>query len=264
MTVMPATAVRRPLLARGARVLLHPRTRLGYLVLLLAGAASTVAVLQPQHLLTDGWPAQLTGGWAVASFGLAYGLCTAALVPRPLLNRASGALFGAQAGLAAALVGSVLGAAISFGLGRVLGQAALRGAVQRARWLAAADRQLSRRGFRSMLVARLVPGVPFAAVNYCAAVSRMRWLPFVLATAVGCAPNTAAYVIAGSSAADPLSPGFFAALAFIVASSAGGVWVAWRRRRRGAAASAPAADEAAAGAPEAGADPESGPVRAGT
>ena len=72
--------------------------------------------------------------------------------------------------------GTVLGAGLAFGLGRILGQDALR-PLLRARWLKAADGQLSRHGFRSMLAARLFPGVPFWAANYCAAVSRMGWLP---------------------------------------------------------------------------------------
>ncbi len=162
-------------------------------------------------------------------FTVAYGLCTAAFVPRPVLNIAAGALFGAPLGTAASLTGTVLGSAVAFGLGRLLGQDALRPLV-RGRWLKAVDRQLSRHGFRSMLAVRLFPGLPFAAMNYCAAVSRMGWLPFLLATAVGSAPNTAAYVIAGSHATSPTSPVFLAAMAFIAVTGIAAVAVAWRRR----------------------------------
>lgn len=129
----------------------------------------------------------------------------------------------------------MLGAGISFLLGRVLGQDALR-TLLRGRWLKAADGQLSRHGFRSMLALRLFPGVPFAAANYCAATSRMRYAPFLLATGIGSIPNTAAYVIAGSQAASPTSPAFLAATGFIVLSAVGGALVAWRKRHRLAAA----------------------------
>ncbi|MGG8405528.1 TVP38/TMEM64 family protein, partial [Streptomyces sp. 12297] len=141
--------------------------------------------------------------------------------------------------LAAAVAGTVLGAAIAFGLGRGLGQEALRPLV-RGRWLEAADGQLSRHGFRSMLAVRIFPGVPFAAANYCAAVSRMRWLPFLLATALGTVPNTAAYVIAGSSASSPTSPAFLASFAFIAVSGLVAGVVAWRKRHRLTARPAPA------------------------
>ncbi|MDH6520599.1 putative membrane protein YdjX (TVP38/TMEM64 family) [Streptomyces sp. SAI-208] len=219
------------LTARCTRVLLSPWSRLSLLVALLAGAASTVLLFEPQRLLSDGWPPQLGGIAAAVVFGVAYGLCTVAFVPRPLLNLAAGALFGSQLGLASALAGTVLGAGIAFGLGRVLGQDALR-PLLRGRWLKAADGQLSRHGFRSMLAARLFPGVPFAAANYCAAVSRMGYVPFLTATALGSVPNTAAYVVAGARASAPTSPAFLIAMAAIALPGLAGAIVAWRKRHQ--------------------------------
>lgn len=215
--------------ARCTRALLSPYARLSLLLALLAGAGAGVLVLEPQRLLTHGWPPQVGGAAAALVFGTAYGLCTVAFVPRPLLNLAAGALFGSQLGLATALAGTVLGAGVAFGLGRILGQDALR-PLLRGRWLKAADGQLSRHGFRSMLAARLFPGVPFWAANYCAAVSRMGWWPFVLATAVGSIPNTAAYAVAGARASAPASPAFLIAMACIAVPALLGTVVAWRGR----------------------------------
>ncbi|MEU1303797.1 TVP38/TMEM64 family protein [Streptomyces shenzhenensis] len=215
--------------ARCTRALLSPWSRLSLLVTLLAAAAASVLLFEPQRLLTHGWPPQLGGVTAATVFAVAYALCTVAFVPRPLLNLAAGALFGSELGLGTALVGSVLGAAIAFGLGRMLGQDALR-PLLRGRWLRAADGQLSRHGFRSMMAARLFPGVPFWAANYCAAVSRMGWLPFLLATALGSVPNTAAYVVAGARASAPTSPAFLIAMACIAVPALAGAVVAWRKR----------------------------------
>ncbi|GAA3501474.1 TVP38/TMEM64 family protein [Streptomyces prasinosporus] len=217
--------------ARCAGVLLSPWSRLSLLVVLLVSAASAVLLLEPQRLLTDGWPPQLGGAAAAAVYAVAYGVCTVAFVPRPLLNLAAGALFGSQLGLGAALGGTVLGAGLAFCLGRALGQDALR-PLLRGRWLKAADHQLSRHGFRSMLAARLFPGIPFAASNYCAAVSRMGLPPFLLATALGSVPNTAAYVVAGARASTPTSPAFLIALACIAVPGLVGAAVAWRKRHR--------------------------------
>ncbi|MBK3639710.1 MULTISPECIES: TVP38/TMEM64 family protein [Streptomyces] len=215
--------------ARSARVLLSPWSRLSLLVLLLAAAATCVLLFEPQRLLAHGWPPQLDGATAAVVFAGAYGLCTVAFVPRPLLNLAGGALFGSQLGIGTTLVGTVLGAGIAFGLGRVLGQDALR-PLLRGRLLKAADGQLSRHGFRSMMAARLFPGVPFWAANYCAAVSRMGWVPFLVATALGSIPNTAAYVVAGARASAPTSPAFLIAMACIAAPALVGAVVAWRKR----------------------------------
>jgi uncharacterized membrane protein YdjX (TVP38/TMEM64 family) len=219
------------LAGRFSRVLLSPWARFALLVALLAGAASAVLLFEPQRLLADGWPPQLGGAAAALVFALAYGLCTVAFVPRPLLNLAAGALFGTQLGLGAAVGGTVLGAGVAVGLGRVLGQDALR-PLLRGKLLTAADGQLSRHGFRSMLAVRLFPGVPFSAANYCAAISRMGWLPFLLATALGCVPNTAAYVVAGARASTPTSPAFLIAMACIAVPALVGAVVAWRKRHQ--------------------------------
>ncbi|WP_327412718.1 TVP38/TMEM64 family protein [Streptomyces sp. NBC_01233] len=212
-------------------LLLAPWTRLSLLVVLLVAAGVCVLLFEPQRLLSEGWPPGLPVGTAVLLFAAAYGVCAAAFVPRPLLNLAAGAVFGTQFGLVAAVGGTVLGAGIAFGLGRIMGQEALRPYL-RGRWLEAADGQLSRHGFRSMLAVRLFPGVPFVVANYCAAVSRCGWIPFLLATALGVVPNTTAYVIAGASASSPGSPAFLVSFAFIVVSVVAAGAVAWRKRHR--------------------------------
>jgi uncharacterized membrane protein YdjX (TVP38/TMEM64 family) len=230
LTVAVPVAVPPPgLAARCTRVLLSPWSRLSLLVVLLAAAASAVLLFEPQRLLADGWPPQLGGAAAALVFAAAYGLCSVAFVPRPLLNLGAGALFGSQLGTGAALAGTVLGAGIAFGLGRVLGQDALR-PLLRGRLLKAADGQLSRHGFRSMMAVRLFPGVPFWAANYCASVSRMGWLPFLLATALGSIPNTAAYAVAGARASSPTSPAFLIAMACIAVPALVAAVVGWRKR----------------------------------
>lgn len=220
------------LAVRCSRVLLSPWARLALLVALLAGAAAAVLAWQPQHLLTHGLT-QAPGATAVVLFAVAYGLCTVAFVPRPLLNAAAGALYGIHAGLPAAIAGTVLGAGLAFLLGRLLGRDALRPFL-RGRLVLSLDRQLSRHGFRSTLALRLFPGVPFAAANYAAAISRIRLLPFLTATAAGSAANTAAYVVAGSRASSPTSPVFLLALGFLGVTGVAAAMVA-RRTRTGRA-----------------------------
>ncbi|MER7937631.1 TVP38/TMEM64 family protein [Streptomyces sp. NPDC093272] len=215
--------------ARCTRVLLSPWSRLSLLVALLAAAGASVLLFEPQKLLTQGWPPQVEGTTAVVVFAVAYGLVTVAFVPRPFLNLAAGALFGSALGMGAAMAGTLLGAWISFALGRLLGQDALR-PLLRGRLLNAADNQFSEHGFRSMLAVRLFPGVPFWAANYAASVSRMRYTPFLLATGLGSIPNVAAYVVAGARASTPTSPVFLISVAAIVVPAVAGAVVAWRKR----------------------------------
>ncbi|MEU9454231.1 TVP38/TMEM64 family protein [Streptomyces sp. NPDC048277] len=215
--------------ARCTRALLSPWSRLSLLVALLAAAGASVLLFEPQKLLTHGWPPQAQGATALVVFTVVYGLVTVAFVPRPFLNLAAGALFGSALGMGAAMAGTVLGAWISFALGRMLGQDALR-PLLRGRLLKAADNQFSKHGFRSMLAVRLFPGVPFWAANYAAAVSRMRYTPFLTATALGSIPNVAAYVVAGARASTPTSPVFLISVAAIVIPAVAGAVVAWQKR----------------------------------
>jgi uncharacterized membrane protein YdjX (TVP38/TMEM64 family) len=222
---------------RGA--LIHPWTRLGLLVLLLVAAAVAALVWSPQSLLSSrGFAGQFPAGWGLLVFTACYALCTVAFVPKPLLNVAAGLLFPVPEALAAAVLGTTLGAGLAFGLGRSLGREALR-PLLRGKLLEAMDRQLTVRGFRCVLLMRLIPGVPFAAANYSSAVSGTRLWPFLLATALGVVPNTAAYVVAGGSVGDPSSPAFLVSTGVIVGTgllSAAGVWRARVRARSQAVA----------------------------
>jgi uncharacterized membrane protein YdjX (TVP38/TMEM64 family) len=219
------------LAARCSRLLLSPWARFALLVVVLAAGIAVALAFEPQQLLTRGWSERTTGTTAVVLFALAYGLATVAFVPRPLLNAAAGALYGIHAGLPAAIGGTVLGAGLAFLLGRFLGRDAVR-PLLRGRFVLSLDRQLSRHGFRSTLALRLFPAVPFAAANYAAAISRIRLAPFLTATAVGSAANTAAYVVAGSRAASPTSPIFLLSLGFLGVTAVAATAYARRRSRR--------------------------------
>ncbi len=216
---------------RCLRAVLSPWARFGVLVAVLGTGIGLAVAFEPQRLLTHGWPPQTSGVAAVVVFAVAYGVATVAFVPRPLLNAAAGALYGIASGLSAAIGGTVLGAGLAFLLGRALGRDAVR-PLLRGRVVLSVDRQLSRHGFRSTLALRLFPGVPFAAANYAAAVSQVRLLPFLVATAVGSTANTAAYVVAGSRAASPTSPAFLLALGFLGVTAVVAAAVARTRTRR--------------------------------
>lgn len=179
--------------------------------------ALAAMVLQPRQLLAlDAW--QDATAWDAVGYTLVYGIASAAFVPRPLLGLAAGAVFGLPAGAAIALGGTLLGCLLCFLLGRALGHAALRPVIERHRVLRAADRQLAERGFTAVLLLRLLPGIPFAASNYLAALSRVRWSVFLAASAVGSMPLILLYAWAGDRATEPLSAGQLACAGVLVAA----------------------------------------------
>lgn len=93
------------------------------------------------------------------------------------------------------------------------------------------DARVGAGGFRTVLLLRLLPVVPFNALNYVAGVSSVPTGPYVGATVVGIVPGTVAITVAGSAASDPSSPAFIVSVVTLVVLSAG-AWLSGRRRRR--------------------------------
>lgn len=211
------------------RLLRSPWPRLVFLVLLL-GTAGVLAFTRGGDVLTDvrGF-AEGRGALGAVVFVLCYAVGTVALFPVSLLSAAAGVLYGPVVGVAVVWTGAVLGATGSFTLGRVLS----RGAVEQI----AGDRVdrldafLVRRGTAAMIFVRLVPLFPFGLVNYGSAATAIRPRQYVLGTAVGILPGTAAYVSVGGTATDPTSAPFLLSVGALVVLAGGGAVVAWRLSR---------------------------------
>lgn len=104
------------------------------------------------------------------------------------------------------------------------------------------EEHLARRGFLAVLIARLIPVVPFAVVNYLAGVTAIRVRVFVVATALGMLPATTAYVALGAYGSRPGSWPFVVAVAALVALTVIGGTARWQRRRAPAPASGPVSE----------------------
>ena len=157
---------------------------------------------------------------------------TTLMFPGPLLAGASGLLFGVALGFPVSLASAVLGACLAFLISRHLaGDAIEHLAGPRLQSL---EELVSRRGFVSVLYARIAPGVPYTLVNYVAGLTRIPLAVFAAATALGAAPRAFAYTALGGSLGDLRSPEAVVAVAVI-----GSMWVIGlallvreRRRRR--------------------------------
>lgn len=207
-----------------------PSIRLGLLLVVLAAAAGSLFLWSPQRVLSEGFTSDEFPVWAGLGFVLVFAVGTLAFFPKPVLNVAAGVLFGAPEGAILAVAGTTLGAVLAFALGRGLGREALRPFLK-GRMLAALDRRLTRQGFRTVFLLRVVPGVPFPAVNFAAAFSGVPLRSFAGATALGVLPGTAAYVVAGASASSPTSPAFLISVGVMVALTALTLVSMWRSRR---------------------------------
>lgn len=176
---------------------------------------------------------------AVASTGIAgpvifvllYILLTVFLFPGAILTAAGGALFGIALGTVLAVAGATLGATAAFLVGRRLGRTQVEQIAGKR--VGAIDRWIERNGLVAVLYTRLIPLVPFNALNYAAGVSAVRLRDYVVGTAVGVVPGAFAYAALGGSFDDPTSPEFVAAAALVLVLAVGGPLVDRMLKRRG-------------------------------
>ena len=155
---------------------------------------------------------------------------TPLMFPGPLLAGASGLLFGTALGFPVTLAGAVLGACLAFSISRyVAGDAIVQLAGPR---LLALEELVSRRGFVSVLYARIVPGVPYTLVNYAAGLTRIPLAVFAGATALGTAPRAFAYTALGGSLGNLRSPEAAIAVAVLIVMGSLGLALLHRERRR--------------------------------
>jgi uncharacterized membrane protein YdjX (TVP38/TMEM64 family) len=182
------------------------------------------------------------GVWAPLAFVVVSASLTVAFFPGPLLAGASGLLFGTAAGFPLSLSAAVLGASAAFLIARGAGRAPAERLAGRR--VGAVRALVARRGFLSVLYARILPGVPFNLVNYAAGLTDIRLRVFAGATALGAAPRAFAYTALGGSLDDLGSPAAIAAIVVLVVMAVGGL-VALRRSGSAGGSSSPASPTAA-------------------
>lgn len=164
-----------------------------------------VALLVPVPTAVElrDWAKSL-GAWFPLAFLLVHTVVTVPPFPRTAFTLAAGLLFGSVVGVFIAVVGSTASAVIAMLLVRATGWQ-LNSLVRR-RAINRLDERLRERGWLAILSLRLIPVVPFAAINYAAGASGVRILSFAWATLAGLLPGTAAVVILGDAFAGSGSP----------------------------------------------------------
>jgi uncharacterized membrane protein YdjX (TVP38/TMEM64 family) len=165
------------------------------LLLLAAGVAAIYFSPLREHMNREDIRAfveHLRGLWyGPVIFVLIFAAACVVAVPASVFVLAAGLIWGWKLGGTYAMAGGMLGALASFFAGRFIGEGLLERFGRVGKLVA---RQVDHAGFRSLLVLRFIPGIPFAVLNYGAGVAGVRLLDFVLATALGMAPSV--YVFA--------------------------------------------------------------------
>ena len=185
-----------------------PRTRLlvaGLLLVALIVAALVLPV--PTALQMRDW-AQSAGIAAPMLFLLGQTVVTIAPIPRTVFTLAAGLLFGPALGVVLSLLATTLTAALAFVVVRRVGRSLLEPHLDR-KLLRAIDARLRRRGWLAVASLRLIPAVPFSVLNYCSAVSSIRFRDYLVGT-VGVIPGSIALVVLGDALTGTTSPALLA------------------------------------------------------
>lgn len=107
------------------------------------------------------------------------------VVPFILIAGVNTLLFGWVGGFLLSLAGSLLGASVGFWLARTLGQ---EWAQPKMKTMGKWGLHIEDNSFTIILIARLIPVLPSAAINYAAGLSLMSFPKFLLATFIGKIP----------------------------------------------------------------------------
>ncbi len=200
------------------------RVKTGVLALIVLGAVGLALVLGTPDIEALRSRVDAAGAWGPALFFALYVGLSLIPCPKGLLTAAGGALFGLWAGAGLSLAAALIGAVISFGFGRLLGREAVDRLI-RGR-LARVDELLSDRGLSAVLLVRLVPLVPYIAINYASGLSGVKFRHYTLGSALGMVPGSLAYAALGAYGTNPW--GLAAAGSALIILAVGGSW--WARR----------------------------------
>jgi len=128
----------------------------------------------------------LRGLWyGPAAFILVFALGCVFAVPASIFIVAAGFIWGWVYGAVYSIIGAMIGAVASFYVGRFIGAGVLDRFGRLGKMVA---KQVDHAGFRSLLVLRYIPGIPFAALNYGAGVAGVRFRDFLPSTIIGITP----------------------------------------------------------------------------
>jgi uncharacterized membrane protein YdjX (TVP38/TMEM64 family) len=190
------------------RLLAKPRVLATVVLITALVAAATWAPLPSPVQMRD-WAHSL-GPWFPLAFLAAHIVVTILPFPRTAFTLAAGLLFGPVLGVLIAVAASTASAILAVLLVRAAGWQLNRlvrhGTIDRV------DERLRQRGWPAILSLRLIPVLPFSAINYAAGASRVGLLPYTLATLAGLLPGTAAVVVLGDALAGRPTPTLLVAL----------------------------------------------------
>ena len=142
------------------------------------------------------------GIWALIWFVVIMAAVVVFVLPGVLFTTGAGFLFGLTAGTLAVIIGSTLGASVAFLIARHLFADRVRRCILANNQFKLISGELDSRGFRLVLLTRLIPFFPGKLSNYLFGLTQIPLPHFVAASLIGFIPYSLHNVYLGSIAAN--------------------------------------------------------------
>jgi uncharacterized membrane protein YdjX (TVP38/TMEM64 family) len=143
------------------------------------------------------WASYWDGSLAWAAVTALFLISGLVIIPRPAICIVAGLTFGLAA-FPLALIASTAGSLIAFVLARYFFRARFLRMLERHPKAKVLVEAVEAEGWRLLFLLRLASPIPGPISNYAFGLSSIRMLPYVLATAIGIAPQVVAFVYLGA------------------------------------------------------------------
>jgi uncharacterized membrane protein YdjX (TVP38/TMEM64 family) len=170
-------------------------------ILLVAGSLVAARAFNLQEYAQEDRLRQVVtsyGMWGPVIYLLVWTIAPVLMMPCLPVTLAGGILFGPLWGVVYATIGATSGAMLSFLVARYLAREWVAEKISGSK-LAHLDDKVARHGWKIVAFTRLIPLLPFFLLNYAFGLTRIRFLPYAIATFFAMLPWTIAFVLLSSS-----------------------------------------------------------------
>ncbi len=138
------------------------------------------------------------GMWGPLIYLLVWAIVPTLFLPCLPLTLAGGVLFGPVWGVVYTAIGAPAGASLAFLVARYLARDWVAAKISGSK-LTHLDEKVAQHGWKIVAFTRLIPVLPFFVLNYAFGLTRIPFLPYVIATFFAMLPWTIAFVLVSSN-----------------------------------------------------------------
>ena len=144
---------------------------------------------------------RLLGPAAPLGMAVVCGIWGTLCLPGPLMQGAVGTMFSTTpwTALAVVVVGEMIAQAIAFTLARHVGRERVKERLSDKAWFARLEHQTESKGVYGVFLFRLMPFFPNALASYAFGLTKLAFLPYLLASGLGSVPKMILYIFGTTS-----------------------------------------------------------------